>query len=283
MPPNAESARSHADDPPGNRNGDVSKFEIRYVPVFVFGIPLMNRTGPTIVLLPGMDGTGELFAPLLGAIPAGVKARVVSYPVDRALSYDALVGVVAESLAEEAGVVLVAESYSGPVALRYAGANPGRVRGVVLCASFVRPPVPRWLRWFVWPVLFRVRPPAVVVRRLMVGRDAPDSLVRAVREAVGTVRPPVLAGRLREVLAVDCADALGRCPAPVLWLVAGRDRLLRRSDAVIGGLPGVTVRTVDGPHLLLQREPGACWEVIAGFVERVGAGPAGGVPLGESC
>ena len=215
-----------------------------------------------------MDGTGELFSPLVRVTPPGVKVRIVSYPVDRVLSYGALVGFVANALAEEPAVVLVAESFSGPVALRYAGAEPGRVLGVVLCASFVRPPAPPWLAWGVWPVLFRMRPPAAVVRRLMVGRDAPESLVRAVREAVGKVRPAVLAGRLRDVLAVDCADALRRCPTPVLWLVAGQDQLLRRSDGegVAAGLPQVTVRTIDGPHLLLQREPGASWEVIAEFL-----------------
>ena len=230
----------------------------------------------TIILLPGMDGTGELFSPLLGVIPPGVKARVVSYPVDRATSYDVLVGVVGEALADEPAVVLVAESFSGPVALRYALANPGRVRAVVMCASFVRPPAPRWLAWGVWPVLFRMRPPAAVVRRLMVGRDAPEALVRAVREAVGKVRPAVLAGRLRDVLAVDCLDALRRCPAPVLWLVAGGDRLLRRAHAegVARDLPHVTFRTVDGPHLLLQREPTACWEIISEFVGRTCAPPA---------
>ena len=234
----------------------------------------------TIVLLPGMDGTGQLFALLLlGVIPPGVRVRVVAYPADRALSYEALVGFVRDALADEPAVVLVAESFSGPVALRYAVAHPARVRGVVLCASFVRPPAPRWLAWLVWPVLFRVRPPAAVVRRLMVGRDAPDALVRAVRDAIGKVRPAVLARRLRDVLAVDCLDALRRCPAPVLWLVAGRDRLLRRSDAgVAGESPGVTVRTVDGPHLLLQREPGACWGVIAEFLASVCAEPPDGAP-----
>jgi hypothetical protein len=49
----------------------------------------MNR--PQLVLLPGLDGTGELFGPFLKVIPQSWPRRVVSYPVDRVLSYWELV------------------------------------------------------------------------------------------------------------------------------------------------------------------------------------------------
>src|SRR3712207_7220422 len=40
--------------------------------------------------LPGLDGTGELFRPLLNVIPRDVPTRVIDYPIDRPLSYDQL-------------------------------------------------------------------------------------------------------------------------------------------------------------------------------------------------
>ena len=33
-----------------------------------------------LVLLPGMDGTGDLFAPLLSALPPALRTIVVRYP-----------------------------------------------------------------------------------------------------------------------------------------------------------------------------------------------------------
>ncbi|WP_457676365.1 hypothetical protein [Thiolapillus sp.] len=41
-----------------------------------------------LVLLPGMDGSGLLFEPLLKAIPKGIAVRVISYPGNERLGQD---------------------------------------------------------------------------------------------------------------------------------------------------------------------------------------------------
>ena len=227
-----------------------------------------------LVLMPGLDGTGDLFRPLLDVIPARYATRVVTYPVDRFVPYADLLGIVEQQLGDEDDVVLVAESFSGPLAVRYAAAHPDRVAAMVLCASFVRPPSWGWLRWFLVPALFRAPPPGVVIRRLMVGRDAPDSLVRAVRAAVARVSPAVIAGRLKDVAAVNCAAALRGSRAPLLYLAATRDALVGNSavDAVRAARPGVRVGRVEGPHLLLQRAPAEAWQEIQTFLDDVAAG-----------
>jgi pimeloyl-[acyl-carrier protein] methyl ester esterase len=228
----------------------------------------------TLVLMPGLDGTGNLFRPLLEVIPPRYAARVMTYPADRFIPYADLLGVVEQQLGDEDDVVLVAESFSGPLAVRYAAAHPGRVAAVVLCASFVRPPFWGWIRWFVVPPLFRAPPPGVVIRRLMVGSDAPESLVRAVRAAVARVSPAVLAGRLKEVAKVDCAGALRDARAPVLYLTGTQDALVGYSavEAVRAARPDVRVRRVEGPHLLLQRAPAEAWREIQAFLDDLAAG-----------
>ncbi|HEV8604057.1 MAG TPA: alpha/beta hydrolase [Tepidisphaeraceae bacterium] len=230
------------------------------------GVVAVRR--PTLVLLSGLDGTGELFGPLLEVIPGDLGRRVIPYPVDQVMSYGEVLELVEGELAEEGEVVLVAESYSGPVALRFAAAHPDRVRAVVLCASFVCSPLPRWLRWLVKPVLFRISPPALALRALMVGRDAPDALVAEVREAIGRVRPEVMAGRLRDVLELECGEALRACAAPVMYLAGARDLLAgKRNEEVIKRIRvDVTVCRLDGPHLLLQTQPAAAWSQIVRFL-----------------
>ena len=47
-----------------------------------------------LVLLPGMDGTGVLFEPLLEVLPCEFEPIVVRYPPDKALGYEALLDVV---------------------------------------------------------------------------------------------------------------------------------------------------------------------------------------------
>jgi len=184
------------------------------------------------------------------------------------MSYEELLPLVEERVPRGRPVVLVAESFSGPLALRYAAAHPGWVRAVVLCASFISSPVPRWVSHLVFDGLFRMPMPSPAVRLLLVGWDAPRSLVELVRRVIQRVRPGVLAYRVRQVMELDCQDALARCNAPVLYLRAGHDRIVGTGCArrIVAAGRNVTVRRVDGPHLLLQAEAHAAWGVVEEFL-----------------
>ncbi len=43
-----------------------------------------------LVLLPGLDGTGELFRPFIEILPKDINALVISYPGNIKLSYEEL-------------------------------------------------------------------------------------------------------------------------------------------------------------------------------------------------
>lgn len=228
-----------------------------------------DMSQPILVLLPGLDGTGDLFGPLLDVIPKRLKTLVIRYPVNEPLPYVELLRIVEKELRSEPGIVLIAESFSGPLAQRYAAAHPEQVKAVALCVSFISAPLPRWLRHFARPLLFRIAPPDAAVRRLLVGPNAPDSMVQQVKRCVRNVRREVLACRLRDVFDVDCSDDLRRCLAPILCIVAARDALVRRSsiNRILAIRPTVTVVTIDGPHLLLQSKPASAWREIVRFLK----------------
>lgn len=95
---------------------------------------------PTIVILPGMHGTGELFAEFIAALPRAVESIVVSYPPDRPLNYAELEKLVRASLPVERPYVLLGESFSGPIAVSIAASKPAGLRGLMLVGSFVRNP-----------------------------------------------------------------------------------------------------------------------------------------------
>jgi pimeloyl-[acyl-carrier protein] methyl ester esterase len=226
---------------------------------------------PLLVLLPGLDGTGELYAPLLEVIGGRARTKVICYPVDRSLSYAELLELVENELRSEQQMVLIGESFSGPIALRLAAKLPKRVAAVVLCASFIESPVPRWLRHLVVSLLFLLSPPGFVMRRFMVGGDASDSLVAAVREAIKKVRPAVIAGRLNQVLDLDCSDAVRGCACPILYLRAEQDALVGQAsvDAIAKLKPDLTIRSLKGPHLLFQRAPAESWaEIVKCLMDR---------------
>lgn len=233
----------------------------------------MARDLIPIVLLPGLEGTGRLFARFLAAATGALDLRVVPYPTDRPLGYEELSDHVRAALPRRGRYVLLGESFSGPLALKLAGERPRGLAGLILAASFHRRPAPRWLERLrpLGRVFFAAPLPAHAVRLLLGGADSPPELVREVQDAVASVPWRVMLTRARAALDVDASDAVAACPVPLLVLSGREDRLLRRSiPAEIQALRAdAEVRVLDAPHLVLQRLPSEAMAVVEGFARRV--------------
>lgn len=238
------------------------------------------RTPPKALLLPGIDGSGRLFAPLLAAEPRGFVPELVSYPPDRPLGYAELVALVREKL-PRGRFVLLAESFSGPVAVRLAAERPPGLVALVLAATFLHRPLDPLLhpiRGLVGARLFGVPMPAAVIRHFLAGGDAPRALVAELQAAVAAVSPEVMAFRAAEALRVDVREDLAGVDVPILWLAPTRDRLVRTDGAeeVLDLQPDAEVVSLEAPHLVLQRCPHASLarieELLARVETRAGAG-----------
>ena len=221
----------------------------------------------TCVLMPGLHGTGGLFDDFVAAAPARYRPLVAAYPTDEPLSYEHLAPVVARTLPAGMRYVVVAESFGGPLALRIAAEAPPGLVGLVLCNTFVRPPV--WTGWRYAPLglLLRLPIPAMVLRRYLTGPSPSRDMVDKVRAAIRQPAPSVLAGRIRAVLNVDASQWLADCPVPVLYLHSRSDRLIpdRCLEEMLAIRPQMKTQTLDGPHLLLQTSPRECWSALESF------------------
>lgn len=91
-----------------------------------------------LVLLPGMDGTGRLFAPLLSRLDDRLEPVVIAYPGHEQLDYDQLHEFVRARLPKGEPFILLGESFSGPVAITLAATAPTGLCGLILCATFMR-------------------------------------------------------------------------------------------------------------------------------------------------
>jgi pimeloyl-ACP methyl ester carboxylesterase len=234
--------------------------------------------GPALrgVLLPGIDGSGALYAPLVAAGPRAFRPELVSYPPDAPLGYDELAALVRPRLAG-GPFALLAESFSGPLAVRLAAERPAGLVALVLAATFLHAPLHPALhpiRALVGARFFGLALPAPVVRWFMAGTDAPDALVAEVRRAVAAVSPEVMAHRAAEALRVDVREALARVDVPLLVVVPTRDRLLRNdlADEVLTVRPDAEIALVDAPHMVLQRCPHASLARVEEFLARAGGG-----------
>lgn len=214
-----------------------------------------------------MDGGEALSRSFRSRLPSLLDSEVVEYPPSELLGYDALEQRVKDQLAErDDPTVLLGESFSGPLAIRIGAHPPLNVVGIVLVATFAEPPAPRWLKQLIGPHIFWFPPLRGIIRKYLVGNDAPDELVEEVRDAIRNVQPKVLAHRLREVFGVDVRAELRQVSIPILCLDGSHDRVVR-SHRSLHRKPGMNRKTIKAPHLVLQARPEEASTVVAEFIQ----------------
>jgi pimeloyl-ACP methyl ester carboxylesterase len=224
-----------------------------------------------LILLPGMDGTGELFRPLLEALPPTLAPKVVPYPLE-ATTFAEVEQAAAAAFPPAGPFGIVAESFAGPAALAAASKKPPGLTAVVLAASFVRSPCPRplsSLRGLARAPLFRLAAHFALLRRFL-HAGAPEEVAAEALAVIRRVDARLLAARARQALSTDARRLLAACPVPVLLLRASRDRVIpaRAAREMKAIRPDMEEVVLDAPHLLLQSRPREAARVIEEFVLR---------------
>jgi pimeloyl-ACP methyl ester carboxylesterase len=225
-----------------------------------------------IVLLPGMDGSGTLFAPFIAELGPSLVPVVVAYPRHLA-RYTELLPVVRAALPSDTPFVVLAESFSGPLAVMAAAERPSGLRALILVATFVRAPV---ARPFASPLCLVVTGPTLAAvpqwlrSRLQLSRRHDPAVAAAARGATRAVSASVLAARVRETLHADVAGELAATDAPLLYLRATRDAIVpRRCGELVREIrTDAQIVDVDGPHLVLQARPREAASAIVAFLRR---------------
>jgi pimeloyl-ACP methyl ester carboxylesterase len=224
-----------------------------------------------LVLLPGLEGSGTLFANFLPELPNDLKVIIAGYPQQQFLSYPQLVLWLADVVPKNGPYVLLGESFGSPLAVMFGATHPPNLMGIILSAGFISNPV-RYLgllpnllanRFF-----FGLHPPDFVIKYFIAGPHAPRSLLQAIRQAQRSVRPAVFAKRAQATLYVDAREDIRRVNVPMLYLHGTEDHLVHKSAlAEIESLHPLTISArIRAPHLLLQREPRAAAEAIMRFL-----------------
>lgn len=223
---------------------------------------------PRLVLLPGLDGTGRLFDPFVQALGSACECQVIRYPERADMGIEALTQWTLTQLCPDQTFALLGESFSGPIAIKLAARLPGRVTGLILCCTFASSP--NWvldrLTWALPMVPFD-RLPFAVLRPLLIAGASPAVTTR-VQEVVQGLPPPLIRARLLEVSRTDVRAELARLQVPVLGLQAKQDRLVPRpaSAALRAIAPGADWFELDGPHALLQVNPGPAAATVNRFM-----------------
>ena len=227
----------------------------------------------SLVLLPGLDGTGELFDPLVANLPKWINPIIVPYPKDKSYGYSELKPIVIRKLPENSDFVVLGESLSGPLAVMTAGDHPKGLQGIILCASFINKPfrfVPSWLSIFSVSPVYQLWPAAIRMRSIL-GRENYQQLAVKALDAIKSVGPDVIAARVKAILKVNVAEELGRCDVPILYMAGVKDHLIKKHniDSIKKIKRDVKVSEIDTQHLILQIEPKIAAEEIEKFLKSI--------------
>lgn len=209
---------------------------------------------PTIVLVPGLDGTALLFYRQVELLAR--RFNVVAFPLpERAQTMDDLVDDLRALIEDVAPgeVLLCGESFGGALSLSFALAHPGHVSGLVIVNSF---PVihMRWrLRWA--PRLLRALPWGAmrVVRRftsmrLQSRHTLPEDIAEFHERSKSILRDGYLR-RLEILRDYDVRDRLHEIQTPLLFLAGDEDKLIpsvEEARFMAERVPNARVQVLDG-------------------------------------
>ncbi len=218
----------------------------------------MTADVTTLVVLPGLDGTGLVFEPLKSFLSKQIIPVVVRYPIDRPMTFREHVDFARRQLPADRPFVLLAESFSGPVCLQLLADPPDTLLGVILVATFARHPSPFLLDaacHLPQSLLLKLFANRLFSRCLCLGGASAEA-VELFRRALLSVKLSVLSSRL-QILAELPPPPEVTFSGPVLYLQATRDRLVRprAAEELARHLPQLQVERISGPHVILLAQP----------------------------
>ncbi len=233
-------------------------------------------SGQTIIFLPGIDGTGISFEPFRAVLPHDVHVNIIRYPTDRLLSFEEMVCSAKRQFhSHQKGAIILAESFSGLVAIALVGSRQIEAKCLILCSTFARSPRPVLLRVFGYlPLEPLIKLPLpVFIFKLMIGCDeeAAKLFLAMWRKVKALVPAKVLIHRLKLISQVDVRGWLSKISIPCLYIQATADRSVPPSSLFdyVESVLDLRVRRIRGPHFILQAEPKASLEAIENFVGRI--------------
>jgi pimeloyl-[acyl-carrier protein] methyl ester esterase len=221
-----------------------------------------------ILLLPGLDGSGFCFSRISEILSREYPCHILSYPAHLS-DYADLREWVLSKLESETHYIIVTHSFGGPLGVLVAQALGNRAKGLVLCATFCQPPMPRWVLQLVssfYPKIIRQKWAVHFLNFMLCnGKNlaVADELHRALLQSPDTA----VAHRIRILTALDMRQEIRSLILPCLALTAARDRVVWLGKYSHFLSKGIAL-TIDGPHGLMELSPEMVAATILTFIKK---------------
>ena len=224
-------------------------------------------------MLPGLDGTGELFHPFISLLPSGLNPIVCRYPDDDHLGYSELSDFAWECCPLNEPFLLLGESFSGPIAIKIGAKRPPVLKGIILVNTFVTCPrlhLAKILRSF--PGWAFTKPPTLLLKNLLRGHEIGAEPLSAIRTVLRSLDSTMIRSRLASVIAVDVRYTAQDINVPVCVIQSENDVAVprRARRLLLDSLMASESNKLKGNHFGLQANPAEASRIVSEFHRQVG-------------
>jgi pimeloyl-ACP methyl ester carboxylesterase len=239
--------------------------------MYLYEVKMKRLSNQILVFMPGLDGTGLSFEPILPLLPTDAKITIVRYPKDKLLSFEETVECAAAQIPAGDPPIIIAESFSGPVAIQMIGSGRIKAKALILCATFAKSPRPivwRIMRFLRLPLLIRPDMPKRFFKTVIGDDKLIAELMPLWKKVHANVPARIMDHRLKMINQVDVTKWLEKLEVPCCYLQATNDKIVPSSCAADFKryTPLLEVKSINAPHFILQAQPQACLDAIEEFI-----------------
>ncbi len=223
----------------------------------------------TLVLLPGMDGTGDLFTEFLSYYDG--DSLVISLPESGPQDHATLANVINNQLPTEDYIIL-AESFAGGIVPELLKLEPTHMKGVVFVASFLSSPRSYLIgvaKLLPIKILASLPLSNIAHRLLFLGQEATKPLLSKFVNVIKSIPKQVLSSRLEVMKRQQLPQITFDIPA--IYVQALSDRLIpsQKSREFSKVFTNIKYIEIEGPHFILQAQPKEAAQLVTVAVSSI--------------
>ncbi len=238
--------------------------------------------GPTLVLVPGLDGTAELFYRQIPLLSPHFHVLTFPLPNDSSCTMDSLVKHLANILEQvmrhrgHEKVLLCGESFGGALSLSYALTYPEHLSGLIILNSF--PKIRSQARLWLAPWLLKITPWGAMglVRRFTESRlHSPHALpedLKQFHQRMGNIGKAGYIRRLEILQSYDLSSELKNINTPTLFLAGELDRLIpsvQEAEFMTNQMPQASMRVLKGyGHICMINHDFDLFQIISPWLKK---------------
>lgn len=222
-----------------------------------------------LIFLSGMDGTGKLFEGVISHLN-DFDCEVITYSTTTAQDYQTLTNQVKNQLPDQ-DFVLIAESFSGPIAAELAKDNVAKgLKAIIFVATFLSPPNRFLLATSrIFPLKFMSKLPGskFIQQKLFFGEYATNKILNLFNETVNGITTRTLKERIKAMQYVKFESST--IDVSAAYLLPLSDRLVPKAKAreFQNYFSNIEILEMDGPHFILQAKPKESANLICNFLD----------------